>query len=161
MVRLGRIRHRRAAAARGLVFCAVTLGVIATAPVMLLAGEPLRRYCLRQHRLTHVTSHPVLIAVTAPERWALDQVMGLRSGGRGSGRRPGNGPPPAGVREPRRPKPGAPAGAVALAEPKQELRAIPTLKALPPALSEAVRRVGSVLRRTARVLRLRVSPRRA
>jgi len=143
------------------VFCAVTLGVIATAPVILLVGEPLRQYCLRQHRLTRVVSNPVLIAVTAPERWALDQVRGLRWGGRGFGRRRGDWPPPAGVREPRRPKPGAPAGAIALAEPKLELRVIPTLKALPPALSKPVRRIGSVIRRMARIVRLRVIPRRA
>jgi hypothetical protein len=143
------------------VFCAVALGVIATAPVILLVGEPLRRYCLRQHRLPRVISNPVLIAVTAPERWALDQVRGLNRGGRGFGRRRGTLPPPAGVREPRRPKPGAPAGAIALVEPKQELQVIPILKALPPALSKPVRRVGSVLRRMARALRLRVIPRRA
>jgi hypothetical protein len=136
------------------VFCAVTLGVIATAPVILLVGEPLRRYCLRRHRLVRVISNPVLIAVTAPERWAIDQVRGLTSGG--PGKRRGNWPPPAGVREPRRPKPAAPAGAIALAEPKQQVRMTPILKALPPALAEPVRRVRSVLVRMARAVRLRV-----
>jgi hypothetical protein len=144
-----------------LSFSAITLAVVATAPVVLVAGEPLRRYCLRQHRLMRVTSHPVLIAMTAPERWAIDQVRSLSAGGRGFGRRRGNRPPPAGVREPRRPRPGAPAGAIALAEPKQQVRVIPMLKALPPELSEHVRRIGSVLRRTARVLWLRIIPRRA
>jgi hypothetical protein len=161
VVRAGRIRHGRAAAARILPFSAITLAVIATAPVTLVVGEPLRRYCLRRHRLARVISHPVLIAVTAPERWAIDQVRSFRTGDRGFGRRRGNSPPEAGVREPRRPKPSAPAGAIALAEPKQQLRVIPMLKAVPPALSEPVRRVGSVLLRTARMLRLRITPRRA
>jgi hypothetical protein len=134
--------------------------VIATSPVILVVGEPLRRYCLRRHRLMRVIAHPVLIAVTAPERWAIDQAQGFRAGGRGFGWRRGDSPPEAGVREPRRPKPGSPAGAIALAEPKQQLRAIPMLKALPPALSKAVRRAGSVLRRRARLPRLRLIPRR-
>jgi len=171
MVRPDRIRHGRAAAARVLVFCTVTLAVIAVAPVIVLVGEPLRRYYLRRlsppplpmrpagalsrfglrrgvlrrtarrgrpvtgqarvglgdgrlpprssagwrrRSLARVIANPVLIALTAPERWAIDQVGGLSSGGRGFGRfgrRGGNWPPPAGVREPRRPKPTAPAGA--------------------------------------------------
>jgi hypothetical protein len=107
-----------------------------------------------------IMANPVLIALTAPERWAINHVRGLSSGGRGLGRFGrwrGNGPPPAGVREPRRPVPSAPAGAIALAEPRQQQRVIPILMALPPALSEPVRRAGSFLRRVARVLRLRVS----
>ncbi len=220
MVRPDRIRHGRAAAARVLVFCTVTLAVIAVAPVIVLVGEPLRRYYLRRlsppplpmrpagalsrfglrrgvlrrtaRRGRPVTgqarvglgdgrlpprssagwrrrslarviiANPVLIALTAPERWAIDQVGGLSSGGRGFGRfgrRGGNWPPPAGVREPRRPKPTAPAGAIALAEPRQQHRVIPILKAFPPALSKPARRVGSFLDRMAVVLRLRVSRR--
>jgi hypothetical protein len=104
-----------------------------------------------------IIANPVLIALTAPERWVIDQVGGLSSRGFGGGRfgrRGGNWPPPAGVREPRRPKPNAPAGAIALAEPRQQHRPIPILKALPPALSEPARRVGSFLGR--RMAELRV-----
>jgi hypothetical protein len=217
-IKQDRIRQGRVAAARFLVFCAVTLAVIAAAPVVVVVGEPLRRYYLRRfsrpparmrsrgvlsrlglqrgvlsrtaRRWRPVTgearaglgdgrlprrsgagwrvrslarvilANPVLIALTAPERWAIDQVGGLRSGGRGfgrSGRRGGNGPPPAGVREPRRPNPNAPAGALALAEPRQQLRVIPILKAFPPALSKPASRVGSFLGRMAGVPRLLVS----
>ena len=216
-VRRDRIRHGRVAASRALVLCAVTLGVIAAAPVIVIVGEPLRRYYLRRLRqppvrmrsggvlsrfglqrgvlprarrrrpvtgqaraglghawLPHrsgagprgrslarvILANPVLIALTAPERWAIDHVGGLRSAGRGFGRfgrRGGNWPPPAGVREPRGPKPNAPAGAIALAEPRQQLRVIPILKAFPPALSKPTRRVGSFLGRMAGVPRLLVS----
>jgi hypothetical protein len=176
-VRPDRIRQGRVAAARFLAVCAVTLAVIAAAPVVVIAGEPLRRYYLRRpgdgwlpHRSSAgwrgrslvgvILANPVLIALTAPERWAIDQFGGLRSGGRGfgrSGRRGGNWPPPAGVREPRGPKPNAPAGALALAEPRQQLRVIPILKALPPALSKPASRVGSFLGRMAGVPRFLVS----
>jgi len=181
--------------ARVLLFCAVTLAVIALAPVIVLVGEPLRRYYERRlsrpprrlrsadvlsrvglrrgslQRRTRrglaqvVITNPVLIALTAPGRWTMDRVGGPISGGSGQrglgrfGRRGGQGgdwPPPAGVREPRRPKPTAPAGAIALAEPRQQHRAIPILKALPPALSEPVRRIGSRLGRMAGVVRVRV-----
>lgn len=181
--------------ARVLLFCAVTLAVISLAPVIVLVGEPLRRYYERRlsrppwrlrsadvlsraglrrgslrrtarRGLAHVViTNPVLIALTAPGRWAMDRVGGLSSGGSGQrglgrfGRRGGHGgdwPPPAGVREPRRPKPIAPAGAIALVEPRQQRRATPILKALPPALSEPVRRVGSRLSRMAGVVRVRV-----
>jgi hypothetical protein len=173
MVRRGRIRRGRVVA-RTLVFCAVTLAVIALAPVIVLVGEPLRRHYLR--RLSRppwrvvarvVIANPALIALTAPSRWVIDRVGDLRAGGSGGrgfgrfGRRGGQSggdwPPSAGVREPRRPKPDLPAGAIALAEPRQQHRAIPILKALPPSLSEPVRRVGSRLGRMAPVLRLRVS----
>jgi len=210
-VRPGRIRHGSVAAARLAVFCGVTLAVIALAPVVVLAGEPLRRYYLRPlnrtplrmrsgvvqsrygsqrevlRRMTRrgrpVTGHalagpgdgwrgrslvlviianPVLIVLTAPGRWTIDRVGALRSGGSGRGlgrfgRRGGDWPPPAGVREPRRPKPTAPASAVALAEPRQQHRVVPMIKASPSALSEPARRVGSFLGRMIGVLRLRVS----
>jgi hypothetical protein len=167
-------------ARRLLAFCAVTLGTVAFAPVIVLAGEPLRRYYLRQlrhpaspalsnegwHRLRLarvIIANPVMIALTAPERWALDRVRGLTTAGSGrrgfgrSGRRGGNGPPPAGVREPRRPLPSAPAGAIALAEPRLQHRLVPILKGLPPALSEPARRIRSsawrMMRRMHAVLR--------
>jgi hypothetical protein len=161
--------------ARMLVFCAVTLAVIALAPVIMLLGEPLRRYYLQRlsgppwRALARVVANPVLIALTAPSRWAIDQVSGVRTGGsrfrgfgrfgRRGGQSGGDWPPSAGVREPRRPKPNAPAGAIALAEPRQHHRPIPIVKALPPSLSEPARRVGSRLGRMAAVLRLRVSER--
>src|SRR5437763_2785572 len=60
-----------------------------------------------------VVSNPLWIAVTAPARWLLDRASG-------SGHQGWRGPPAAGVREPRRPKPGLPGGSVALAEPRAE-----------------------------------------
>ena len=197
------------------------MAVIALAPVIVLVGEPLRRYYLRRLSrpplrlrstaalsgtglrravlgraarrgsavagMTYagqgegawsqqysvrwrrrslaraIIANPVLIALTAPGRWAMDRVGGIDSGHRGwrgpgrFGRGRGNLPPPAVVREPRRPKPTAPAGAVALAEPRQQRRVVPILKALPPQLSEPARHVGSRLDRVAGVLRARVS----
>jgi len=59
-----------------------------------------------------VLANPLWIALTAPARWLLDRVRP-----RAGGRRGGNGPPGAGVREPRRPLPDLPAGAMALPEP--------------------------------------------
>ena len=225
-MRRDRIRRGRIAVARALVSCAVTLAVIALAPVIVLVGEPLRRYYLRRlsrpplrlrsadvlsrvglrrgplrrtarcgapltgqarsglgsgkfsarHGLGWrrrglariVIANPVVIALTAPGRWAMDQVSGLTSGGWGGrfgrfgrrgGENGGNWPPPAGVRESRRPKPNAPAGAVALAEPRQQHRVVPILKALPSALSKPARRVGSRLDRMANALRARVGRR--
>jgi hypothetical protein len=59
--------------------------------------------------------NPVWIALTAPARWLLDRIRPRAGHGRRRGN--GNGPPPAGVREPRRPRPDQPAGAMALPEP--------------------------------------------
>jgi hypothetical protein len=59
-------------------------------------------------------ANPVWIALTAPARWLIGRVRPLAGHGR---RGNGNGPPPAGVREPRRPRPDQPAGAMALPEP--------------------------------------------
>jgi hypothetical protein len=61
-----------------------------------------------------VLANPVWIALTAPARWVLDRVR-PKAGSRR--RRGGNGPPGAGVREPRRPLPDLPAAAMALPEP--------------------------------------------
>jgi hypothetical protein len=71
-----------------------------------------------QHRrlgplITAFLTNPVWIALTAPGRWVLDHLR-PRVGGRNGN---GNGPPGAGVREPRRPLPDLPAGAMALPEP--------------------------------------------
>jgi hypothetical protein len=69
----------------------------------------------RSRRMTRrVLANPVWIALTAPARWVLDHLR-PRAGSRR--RRGGNGPPDGGVREPRRPLPDLPAGAVALPEP--------------------------------------------
>jgi len=59
-------------------------------------------------------ANPVWIALTAPARWLLDRIRPRAGSRRGRG---GNGPPEAGVREPRRPLPDLPAGAMALPEP--------------------------------------------
>ena len=61
-----------------------------------------------------VLTNPLWIALTAPARWLLDRVRPRAGGRRGRG---GNGPPGAGVREPRRPLPDLPAAAMALPEP--------------------------------------------
>ena len=103
-VRRSRIRRGRVVVTHVLVFCAVTLAVIALAPVIVLVGEPLRRYCLRRlgrqpwrlragwrgHVLARaVVANPILITLTAPGRWAIDQVGGRRAvGPRGRGFRP-------------------------------------------------------------------------
>jgi hypothetical protein len=148
---------------------AALLLTVAFAPLIMVAGEPLRRYVLakpaarpsrpgwyrtlRRSRpgtqaamISHgpagtvqvfgrrprfwllVVSNPLWIALTAPARWLLDRASGF-------GHRGWRGPPAAGVREPRRPKPGLPGGSVALAEP----RAQPVLARL---LGTAVRRPG-------------------
>jgi len=57
------MRRRRVVAARVLVFCAVTLVVIALAPVILLVGEPLRRYYLRRLSRPRLRSADVLSRV--------------------------------------------------------------------------------------------------
>jgi hypothetical protein len=72
-------------------------------------GESLRAGLVPAAFLTH----PVWIALTAPARWLLG--TGWLPGG--PRRPPGGGLPPAGVREPRWPRPGLPAGAIALPEP--------------------------------------------
>jgi hypothetical protein len=61
-------------------------------------------------------SNPVWIMLTAPGRWILDRFRSRagQGNGRGGGR---GGPPSAGVREPRRPRPDQPAGVLALPEP--------------------------------------------
>jgi hypothetical protein len=59
--------------------------------------------------------NPVWIALTAPARWLIERLRPLAGRGRHGN---GNGPPPAGVREPRRPRPDQPAGAMALPEPR-------------------------------------------
>ncbi len=61
-----------------------------------------------------VLANPLWIALTAPARWLLDRIRPREGSRRGRG---GNGPPGAGVREPRRPLPDLPAGAMALPEP--------------------------------------------
>ena len=73
-----------------------------------VAATPSRRVARR------VLTNPLWIALTAPARWLLDRVRPRAGGRRGRG---GNGPPDAGVREPRRPLPDLPAGAMALPEP--------------------------------------------
>jgi hypothetical protein len=67
--------------------------------------------------MRHVSSRraiaigPVWVALSAPLRWVKERL---------ARRKPG--PPEAGVREPRRPRPTLPAAAVALAEPRTEVR---------------------------------------
>lgn len=145
MVRRNRVRRRRVAA-RALAFGAVTLAGIVLAPVILLVGEPVRRHYLRRLRLARsarvrglaraLITNPVMIALTAPGRWVIDRLRRRRPAASGGP----DWPPSAGVREPRRPRPNVPVGAVALAEPRQRQRTILIRKAHPPALSEPVKR---------------------
>jgi hypothetical protein len=108
----------------------VSVLVIALAPAVLLFGEAVnRRYRrrrfgdahpsgIRYHRRDRaaiVLHNPVWIALTAPARWLVDHMRPRVGGRRGRG---GHGPPGAGVREPRRPLPDLPAGAMALPEPR-------------------------------------------
>lgn len=154
---------------------AACLIIVAFSPLIVVAGESLRRYVLaapvaspaqsRRHRVRRhpgpgvrtarrppgllgsvrrswrrhqflmlLISNPLYIALTAPARWLLDRVDGL---GRGPWR--GRRPPAAGVREPRRPKPGPPSGAVALAEPRTE----PVIARLLGTVSSRPRRPGN------------------
>lgn len=70
---------------------------------------------VQDHKLARwILANPLWIALTAPGRWLLDRIRPRAGSGR---RRGGNGPPGAGVREPRRPLPDLPAGAMALPEP--------------------------------------------
>jgi hypothetical protein len=126
---------RRGKVLPALGFGAVTLLVIAMSPAVLLAGELLNRRYLHGRPAAHggayalssivwtcrtplitrlFLGNPVWIALTAPARWVLGHLR-PRVGGNGGG----NGPPGAGVREPRRPLPDLPAGAIALPDPYQ------------------------------------------
>jgi hypothetical protein len=64
----------------------------------------------QEYRRANVTS-AVWIALSAPLRWARERLARRKRQ-----------PPYAGVREPRRPRPTLPAAAVALAEPRTEVR---------------------------------------
>ena len=130
---------------RALAFGTVTVLVIVLAPAVLVFGELVNRHYLhglppgrdwilvrrglrrrRAHVVVRYTSpgraamvrrvlaNPLWIALTAPARWLFDHVRPRAGGRRGRG---GNGPPGAGVREPRRPLPDLPAAAMALPEP--------------------------------------------
>lgn len=131
---------------RGPVRWQALAGVLLTvvlSPLVVVAGEPLRRRVLasavgpgsnRVRRRTVATysygpaatarvlrgrnrfwivlvSNPLWIALTAPGRWLTDRLSGYPRRGR-------PGPHAAGAREPRRPRPSLPGGAVALAEPQ-------------------------------------------
>jgi hypothetical protein len=102
---------------RILLAAAVLLLTVAFSPLIVVAGEPMRRHVLGRPRRSLwmvLVSNPLWIALTAPSRWLLDRASGYRhQGWRGS-------PPAAGVREPRRPKPSLPSAAIALAEPRTE-----------------------------------------
>ena len=117
-----------------LAFCAVTLLVVVLAPAVLLFGELVNRrywrmpvssytYMLgvgvwtgRRPWAAMFLTNPVWIALTAPGRWLADRLRPRVGSGR---RRNGGGDPGAGVREPRRPRPDLPAGAMALPEPRE------------------------------------------
>ena len=110
-------------------FCAVTLLIVVLAPAVLVFGEAvnrrhrrrlmasldLRGWAKRRDRAAVVLSNPVWIALTAPARW----VAGHLRPRVGPGRRRNGGNGVAGVREPRRPRPDLPAGAMALPEPRE------------------------------------------
>ncbi len=81
------------------------LGPAGAAFPVAFTGHPVAR---------RILANPLWIALTAPARWLLDRIRPRAGSRRGRG---GNGPPGAGVREPRRPLPDLPAGAMALPEP--------------------------------------------
>jgi len=64
----------------------------------------------------------VAIALTAPGRWVRDRLRRRQPVGGGAGRGRGfdGGPPPAGVREPRRPRPPVTSGAAARPWPPED-----------------------------------------
>jgi hypothetical protein len=115
-------------------FCAVTLLVVVLAPAVLLFGELVNRRYWRMPVSSYTVmrgvgvwtgrrtwaamffTNPVWIALTAPGRWLVGRLRPRAGSGR---RRGGNGDPGAGVREPRRPLPDLPAGAMALPEPRE------------------------------------------
>jgi hypothetical protein len=115
---------------RVLASCVVTVLVVVMAPAVLVFGEAvnrryrrrlaashgLRAWAARRDRAAVVLRNPVWIALTAPARWVADHLRPRVGSGR---RRGGNGDPGAGVREPRRPRPDLPAGAMALPEPRE------------------------------------------
>ena len=84
-------------------------------PLSLAAGG--RRPVGRSRMLRSVVRHPVVNALAAPMRFVADRVRGRRSRPEGSDDG-GWGPPTAGDREPRRPRPGPPVDAIALPEPR-------------------------------------------
>ena len=104
--RAGFVRRRRWAAARRRYFRYTGPGWVD--PVEVCQGRfgPL---------VAAFLANPFWIALTAPARWLIGLVRPLAGRGR---RGNGNGPPLAGVREPRRPRPDQPAGAMALPEPR-------------------------------------------
>ena len=78
-------------------------------------GQAAYAVATRNHRVARrVLANPAWIALTAPARWLLGRLRPRAGSRRGRG---GNGPPGAGVREPRRPLPDLPAAAMALPEP--------------------------------------------
>jgi hypothetical protein len=110
--------------------CALLLTFVLL-PLVLVAGEPLRRYALARRRrrwwvhpptfLEFLVTTAPWIALTAPARFVTDRVARparwVQRHSRWFRRRP---PEAGGVREPRRPRPGQPGGSVALAEPRTE-----------------------------------------
>jgi hypothetical protein len=133
-------------------YWAAMLAVIVLAPIVVIAGEPLRRSSLRRFGrrdpVLAVLESSLVMALTAPGRWAIDR-RSRAVGHVGRRRGPGDGGPPSDMREPRRPLPTAPAGAIALAEPRLQQRVIPIRKSVLSVLSEAVRRAARRLRQTA------------
>ncbi|MEY9846048.1 hypothetical protein [Streptacidiphilus sp. MAP5-3] len=103
----------------GTQFAAITVGVVALAPVWLFVGYPLERSWTGPgracgNRVTfRIARHPLAVALSTPMRLVAERLLGR------SRRTPGGegGPPTAGDRFPRRPKPTLPSDAIALSEP--------------------------------------------
>jgi hypothetical protein len=116
---------------------------IILAPVLLVAGDPLLNWARRRTRVRRVSvspdgrlsvsqsgtplllaHNPLVIALTAPSRWAAGQLGRPRrpTAARWSGPDLPPRPDVTGVREPRRPKPTYPSDAIALREPIVEPR---------------------------------------
>ncbi|MEZ0066278.1 hypothetical protein ABIA32_002288 [Streptacidiphilus sp. MAP12-20] len=99
---------------------AISLAMVAFAPLWLFVGYPLERTWGRTGNGSRfafqVTRHPIAIALSAPMRFLADRAGRVGRFRRGDGGE--SGPPSAGDREPRRPKPTLPSDAIALGEPR-------------------------------------------
>ncbi|WP_037604554.1 hypothetical protein [Streptacidiphilus rugosus] len=97
---------------------AISLAIVAVAPLWLFVGYPLERTWGRgggpgNQLAFRVTRHPLAIALSAPMRFVASRVVRPRRTDNGE-----PGPPNAGDREPRHPRPTLPSDTISLGEPR-------------------------------------------